>query len=98
MLRSVKLRIIVPPLVVIFPTDFLGRELVCLLFPSREHFQQFGGILAFVFVDFQTDFSVCFADGKTVNIFNGKQGVYKTDIAVNVGYWNRQFPAVKRHR
>ena len=64
----------------------------------RQHFQQFGGVLAFVFVDFQTDFSVCFADGKTVNIFNGKQGVYKTDIAVNVGYWNRQFPAVKRHR
>ena len=52
MLRGVKLRVIVPPLVVIFPADFLGRELVCLLFPSGEHFQQFGGILIFVFVDF----------------------------------------------
>ena len=39
MLRSVKLRVIVPPLVVIFPVDFLGREFVRLLFPSGEHFQ-----------------------------------------------------------
>ena len=44
MLRIIKLRIIVPPLVVIFPADFLGRELVRLLLPSTEHFQQFGGI------------------------------------------------------
>ncbi len=52
MLRGVKLRIIVPPLVVIFPADFLGRELVRLLFPSAEHFQQLVGVLAFVFADF----------------------------------------------
>ena len=52
MLRGVKLRIIVPPLVVIFPADFFGRELCSLFLPSAEHFQQFGGILAFVFVDF----------------------------------------------
>ncbi len=44
MLRIIKLRIIEPPLVVIFPADYLGRELVRLLLPSTEHFQQFGGI------------------------------------------------------
>lgn len=47
MLRSVKFLVIVPPPVVIFLADFLGRELVCLLFPSGENFQQFGSILAF---------------------------------------------------
>ena len=52
MLRSVKLRVIVPPLVVIFPADFLVRELCSLFLLSAEHFQQFGGILAFVFADF----------------------------------------------
>ena len=48
MLRIIKFRVIVPPLAVIFPADFLGRELVCLFFPSAEHFQQFGGIRSFV--------------------------------------------------
>ena len=72
MLRSVKLRVIVPPLVVIFPVDFLGREFVRLLFPSGEHFQKFGGILILVFVDFSADFTVYFADGKTINVLKGK--------------------------
>lgn len=51
MLRILKLRVIVPPLVVVLLADFLGRELVRLLFPSGEHFQQLSGILTFFFVD-----------------------------------------------
>ena len=39
MLRGVKLRVIVPPLVVIFPADFLGRELCSLFLPSGKHLQ-----------------------------------------------------------
>lgn len=72
MLPGVKFRVIVPPLFIIFPADFFRREFVCLLFPRAEHFQQFGGILDFVFVEFYTDFTVCFIDGKTINVFKCK--------------------------
>ena len=31
------------------------------------------GVFSFFLVDFQTDFSVCFADSQTIQIFKGKQ-------------------------
>ena len=42
------------------------------LFPSMEHLQQLVSLFALVFVDFQTNFSVCFADGQPIHIFKGK--------------------------
>ena len=61
-----------------------------------EHLRRLVSLFALVFADFQTNFSVCFADGQPIHIFKGKEGVHKADLTVNVGYIKRLRGNIKR--